>query len=303
MNLSNTLEPTTVRPTDFDQFWTKVDSELKAVPIAPEEELLPMRSTEYCTTYRVHYSGIDSYRLAGYLSVPTGVGPFPTLINISPHSSVLQVVPQGESVEKRRRYLMFSPGGRGQRNVDQPYVGEFPGLVLDGIENPRRYVLRSFVADLLRGVDYLLTRPEVDRSRIAAVSRTDRSTLVTARRPQITQLVTAPTFLYATLDRAPQTTAYPLEEINDYLRLYPDRRAQVAHTLSYFDPLCFAPGIGVPTLMWGQPESVGPLAEAMAGDVEIRALANSHYKDGLYQEQWITRQFGFIEPIVTELWR
>ncbi len=41
---------------------------------------------------------------------------------------------------------------------------------------------------------------------------------------------------------------YPVEEINDYLRTYPDRRQSVAHTLAHFDPGHHVAGITATTL-------------------------------------------------------
>ena len=78
------FQPTATRPTDFDAYWQTALSELAALPIAAEEEELPLRSTDFCTAYAVHYTGSGPYRLFGYLSIPHGEGPFPTEIGFSP---------------------------------------------------------------------------------------------------------------------------------------------------------------------------------------------------------------------------
>jgi hypothetical protein len=122
-------------------------------------------------------------------------------------------------------------------------------------------------------------------------------------RPQITHAVADPVFFYAALDRASQTEAYPLEELNDYLRLYPDRRQAIARTLAYFDPLFFAPSLNIPTLLWGAPEIFTPLAQAMKGEVEVRSPAQSSYKDGLYREEWLARRLGLEQAIVPAHWQ
>ncbi|MEM7030303.1 MAG: acetylxylan esterase [Chloroflexota bacterium] len=294
---------TTAKPTDFDSYWATVEEELATFPIAAEIEQIPLRSTDYHTTYGVRYTGIDSYRLFAYLSIPKGEGPFPTLINLPNYGSVLEVIRQGDAVEKRGRYIIFSPAGRGQRNAERPYEALFPGIFLDGIEDPERYIFRGFVADLLRGVDYLMTRPEVDRGKLLASSPSDLPLLVAALRPEITHVSADPVFFYAAMDRASQTGAYPLEEINDYLRLYPDRQAQVKQTLAYFDPLFFAPHVQATTLLWGQPDVVAPLADAISGPAEIHTSESSGYKDGVYAENWITQQFGFETAIVPNHWK
>jgi cephalosporin-C deacetylase-like acetyl esterase len=301
--MSRPFQPGAARPGDFDSYWTDILEALSQLPLATEEETLPLRSTEFCTAYTVRLTGLGPYRLFGYLSIPKGEGPFPTLIFLPRYGSVVEIIPQGDANEKRERFAIFSLAARGQRNADRPYVAAYPGLFTEGLEEPQRYIFRGIIADCCRAVDYVLTRPEVDRSRIAVVSGTDLPLLTAALRPEISHVVANPVFFYAPLARAPQTETYPLEEINDYLRLYPDRREAAARTLAYFDPLFFAPAIRCPVLLWGAPDLVTPLAEAISGPVELRESAHSSYKDGLYQEQWLARQFGFDEAIVPAHWQ
>ena len=92
-------------------------------------------------------------------------------------------------------------------------------------------------------------------------------------------------------------------EVEDYLRLYPEKEEQVKRTLSYFDPFFFAPNVRARTLLWGNPEAVSPLAEAIAGETDVQATEHSSYKDGLFQEQWISDQFGFEDAIIPAHWQ
>ena len=97
----------TSRPEDFDAYWQQVCHELEATPIAPEEEHLPIRSTEYCECYAVRFTGIGPYRLFGYLSIPHGEGPFPTLLLGPAYRSVVDPLPQGDANEKRGTFPRF----------------------------------------------------------------------------------------------------------------------------------------------------------------------------------------------------
>jgi cephalosporin-C deacetylase len=304
--------PHTSRPEDFDTYWQGVCQQLAALPIAPEEEYLPIRSTEFCTCYTVRFTSIGPYRLFGYLSIPHGDGPFPTLLLGPGYHSVVEPLPQGEANEKRGRFLIFSVAGRGQRNADKPFAAIFPGLLTEGIDAPETYIFRGIVADWLRSVDYLLTRPEVDRSRLAAVKHSDLPLLTAALRPQVTLMVAAPGHFYAARERTP-------EEISDYLRLFPEKEVQVFRTLSYFDPIFFAPAVRAKVLLWADPKAVAPLTQALepatslhsvqalneakGGESEVRESEHSSYKDGLYQERWLSQQFGFADVIVPAHWQ
>jgi len=284
------------RPPDFDAYWEGVLAELAALPVAPEEELLPIRCTELCATYGVRLTSIGPYRVFGYLSIPRGQGPFPTLLALPRYQSVVEVLAQGDSNAKRGRFLTFALAARGQRNADSPYSASFPGWLIDGIDDPSTYVFRGVVADCCRAVEYLLTRPEVDRSRLAAVVANELAILTAALRPEITHVVAQPAAFHA-----PRRNGHA-EDIADYLRLHPERAEAVERTLAYFDPLHFAPRVRARTLLWGGP-AVQPLADAFTGPVELHAAEGSRFKDGVYQEQWLAREMGIGDAILPPHWR
>ena len=116
------FHPTIARPADFDAYWERVLQELDALPIAAEEEEIPLRSTEFCTAYAVRFTGIGPYRLFGYLSVPHGEGPFPALINLARYQSVVEVLPQGQMHRRR--------GGRQGQGAREMARGRPPRRVL-----------------------------------------------------------------------------------------------------------------------------------------------------------------------------
>src|SRR3989441_10600139 len=157
------------RPGDFDPYWQQTLDALAGYPACPEIDVLPLRSTSFATLYGVRLTSLGPYRLFGYLSIPTGTGPFPAIYYIPKYQSVLEIIPQGTANLQRSRYITFSLAGRGQRNADTPYPAMFPGLLTDGIDRAASYIFRGIVADSVRGLQFLSTRRELDRSRVVVM--------------------------------------------------------------------------------------------------------------------------------------
>jgi len=299
------------KPADFDQYWQRTLDDLTGYPARPEIELLPLRTTDFATLYGVRLTSLGPYRLFGYLSVPTGKGPFPAIYYAPKYQSVLEIIPQGTANLQRSVYITFALAARGQRNSDTPYAAMFPGLLTEDIEYAESYIFRGIVADSVRGLEFLCTRPELDPSRVAAVGN-DLALITAALHSGATYVVTTPALFYRTAEFASKTQAYPLEEINDYLRTFPAKAADVHRTLAYYDLQAFAPRVKATTLLIaGAPGSLldapalAPLVTALPGTVTVHESEQSSYKDGLYAEQWMADRCGIadVQRILPEHWR
>jgi len=299
------------KPADFNAYWQQTRDDLAAYPMSPETEPLPLRSTDFATLYSVRLTSVGPYRLFGYLSLPKGEGPFPAIYYAPKYQSVLEVIPQGTANLQRSTYITFSLAARGQRNSDMPYAAMFPGLLTDGIHSAQSYVFRGIVADAMRGLEFLLTRPELDASRMVVVGN-DVALITAALGRGATHVVTTPALFYNAAELSPQTQAYPLEELNDYGRLFPHHQASIRQTLAYYDLRAFAPQVTAKALiMAGAPgslldrQALTPLVEAMAGDTTMHDSAQSSYQDGLYAETWIAEQCGIadVNRILPACWQ
>ena len=299
------------KPTDFDRYWQQTLDDLAGYPARPELELLPLRTTDFATLYGVRLTSLGPYRVFGYLSLPNGKGPFPAIYYAPKYQSVLEIIPQGTANLQRSAYITFALAGRGQRQADMPYAAMFPGLLTEGLDQAESSIFRGLAADSVRGLEFLLTRPELDPSRVVVVGN-DLALITAALHPGATQVVATPALFYHTAELAPKTQAYPLEEINDYLRTFPAKAAAVHQTLAYYDLRAFAPRVAATTLLMAGPsgslldaQSLAPLLTALPGPVTVHESEQSSYKDGLYAEQWMAEQCGIaaVQRILPEHWR
>src|SRR2546425_8802355 len=178
-------------PQDFREYWQETLASLVRYPACPELELLPLRSTTFATLFGVRLTSLGPYRLFGYLSIPIGTGPFPAIYYPPKYQSVLEIIPQGTANLQRSRYVTFALAGRGQRNADTPYAAMFPGLLTEGIDSATSYIFRGIVADGVRGLEFLLTRREVDAARVV-VAGNDLALITAALTAGATRVVTTP---------------------------------------------------------------------------------------------------------------
>jgi len=295
----------------FGEYWSETLEALARYPACPEIDPLPLRSTPFATLYGVRLTSIGPYRLFGYLSIPAGTGPFPAIYYPPRYQSVLEIIPQGTANLQRSRYVTFTLAGRGQRNSDSPFAAMFPGLLTEGIDEAASYAFRGIAADSVRGLEFLLSRREVDRARVV-VTGNDMALIAAALGEGATHVVTTPALFYRTAELAPRAQAYPLEEINDYVRMFPARAPAVHRTLALYDLCAFAPRLAATALvMAGAPGSLldgpalGALVTAVRGTVTVHESEQSSYKDGLYAERWMAAQCGIadVESILPEHWR
>lgn len=236
------------RPNDIDAFWDDVLAQTAAIPLDAAVTHDPLRSTPQVDVYQVHYTSLDHVRIAGWYARPANhSGPLPGLL-IVPGYSMEPLIPKNWAA---RGYAAFSVAPRGKLRSNGQFNPGYPGLLTHGMVDRNTYTYRGFYMDACRGVDFLLSRDEVDANRLGVTGHSQGgglSVVVAALRPEIKAATSGAPFLCGFMDALELTDAYPYQEIADYLRLHPESRQQVTDTLAYFDGINLAPRINCPII-------------------------------------------------------
>ena len=289
------------KPEDLDEFWQDIQDQLTRIPLDPEIEPLPMRSTPEVEAFEIHYSSLDNVRIAGWYCRPregTIDGPFPGLSLVPGYVSE----PTFPKSWAKLGYAALGVAPRGKLRSNGQFNPGYPGLLTQNITDKNTYSYRGFYADALRAIDFMLTLPEVDPSRIGVhgSSQGGALSLVTSalRSECIAASALGAPYLVGYMDSARLTHSYPYEEMNEYLRLYPEREPQVRETLNYFDCLNLAPQITCPTLIYAglnddvcPPETAYDLVKVMHDEVIFHTYDRCGHDAGNYWEMPTVESF------------
>jgi len=242
-------QPKVEKPTDFDAFWNDVLREASAVPLEPELVPDPLRTSEDIEVFHVFYTSIDRVRVAAWYARPVRRAPRAPAIVFLPGYQMDPPIPKEWA---RKGYAALSVAPRGKLRSNRQFNPGYPNLLTHNMVDRHTYAYRGFYVDTWRSVDFLLSRPEVDPARIGVTGSSQGGGLTittAAMRPEVRAASAGAPYLCGFTDAAELTHTYPYEEINDYLRLHPERRAQVEETLAYFDGISFADRISCPIIV------------------------------------------------------
>jgi cephalosporin-C deacetylase len=279
-----------VRPPDFDEFWAAIMAEANAIPLNPTMEHIPMRSTNEVDVYDIGYDSLDGLRIAGWYCRPKDSylpPPYPALLIVPGYISE-PTLPKSWA---KMGYAAIGVAPRGKLRSNRHFNPGYPGLLVNNIVDRHTYSYRGFYVDACRAVDFALSRPEVDRARVGVhgSSQGGALTITTAalRRDVITCGAAGAPYLCGFMDAASLTHSWPYQEINDYLRLYPERESQVRATLNYFDGINFAPLITAPMMVYiglnddvCPPETGYAVYNAIGGPKELHTQPRSAHDAG-----------------------
>lgn len=238
-----------VKPADFDAFWEETMARAAAIPLNATVTPVPLRSTPAVEVFEVHYDSWDGVRVAGWYCLPRQRRePLPAMVFYPGYISE-PTLPKGYAA---KGYATFGAAPRGKLRSNAQFNPGYPGLLTYNIVDRHTYGYRGFYVDAFRVIDFLLTRPEVDGTRIGVQggSQGGALTLLAASMcPAIAAASAQAPYLAGMIDAIALTHSYPYEEINEYLRLHPHAREAVTETLAYYDCHNFVERIRCPIIV------------------------------------------------------
>ena len=295
------------KPDDFDAFWDGVLQQVAAIPLEPEMLPDPLRTSAEVEVFQVFYSSLEHVRIAAWYCRPTRRAARIPAVLVLPGYQADPPIPKEWAL---KGYGALSVAPRGKLRSHRQFNPGYPNLLTYNIVDRHTYAYRGFYVDAWRGIDFLLSRPEIDPTRLGVTGSSQGGGLTittAAMRPEIRAAAAGAPYLCGFMDAIALTHTYPYEEINDFLRAHPDSRCAVEETVAYFDGINFADKITCPIIVnIGLQDNVCPPETGYALFNQIRATDKQLYTydghghdAGRYKHNAIVDRF-FAQHLLSE---
>ena len=242
---------------DFDLFWKNSLRQLRQVRPQFKMYKRPQLCTRDYNVYLVEMRSLDNMKIKGWYRVPKRSGKHPVIVQFpSLGGSFFNV----QSLKKRPRYgvptdfavLSLNIRGHGNsKSVIKPKE-DYMDFLTYNLKNHQKYIYKGAVMDCIRALDFLQTRPEIDRNRIAVEGASQGgglSLITTALDSRVAVCAPDVPFL-CDMTRLLKIVSNMKKAIDKYIKRNRGLSWwKVRQNLSYFDTKNFADYIKVPILM------------------------------------------------------
>jgi cephalosporin-C deacetylase len=254
--------------------------------------------------FRVTLRGLDGVRFRAYLAIPvrgeSPPPPLPAIITAPGYGGTQQGIMLDEC---QRGFVVLQVYPRSQGESEELWKITGREKLTFGIAHPDGYYYQGAYADLLRGVDFLASRPEVDPKRIGIMGTSQGGGIALAV-ASLDPRIRAVTAHVPCLCEMRQAAGRPGSLVNTLLNKANINGPDAWNTLDYFDAARLAPDLHAPALISAggkdktcPTESIRATFDRVAG---IKSL--TWYPDlphttsqGFYQLSWFWMEM-YLKP-------
>jgi cephalosporin-C deacetylase len=232
---------------DAAAFWKATLARLAREPleatIEDTREPLPYKK------FRVEYRSLDGIRVRAFLALPVRGGdaphPLRAIVTVPGYGGLQQGVMLDEC---QRGYAILQVYPRSQGPSADLWKIDGPDKLTWHLSRPEGAYYQGAYADVIRGVDYLASRSDIDRERIAigGTSQGGGIALAVASLDMRLKAVVAHLPFLCDMHRAASTDGALVKKLLDDAGLNDEAHLR---TLDYFDPLQLVPALRAPALV------------------------------------------------------
>jgi cephalosporin-C deacetylase-like acetyl esterase len=240
--------PADTRPADFKEFWAKAIADVRAIPMDAQMTLHPENGNDKAECYAVSIATLEGRRCWFWYFKPKAEGKYPVTFQCPPTG--VRIGTEGGAGDGTSCRLMFTVHTLGltQEEVDkgpQRWKAYHPA----GIESPQTSTWRTIYASMVRCMDFLESRPEVDIKRVCVNGSSQGGGLAIVL-AGLDERVAGCMPAFPGLSRLDWTMKYKTGYWPFTMETKPKEQTeeQFLKTLSYFDASNFAPDIKCPTV-------------------------------------------------------
>ena len=238
----------TPKPPDFEQFWDNAKSDLARVEPKFKMEERPELEHDGTDVYLVEMQSLDNLTIRGYLTIRHDRRPnekFPVWILV-PGYGLTGVKPIYGSSE----VAVLSLNVRGEGNSRDKLAPTRIGYLTTNIENRMKYIYRGCIMDVIRGIDFVASRPELDSKSIivAGGSMGAYLSLIAASLDKRVKLCSANNPVFSDY-RSLGYDVWPMRDIKQYAEDNSLDLNGILKNLDYFDLKNFTPKLKAKTLL------------------------------------------------------
>ena len=233
-------------PADFETFWQKTKEELGRVIPRYKMTLMEDKSSDKKNMYHVEMYSWGNVKIEGYYCVPKKSGKYPVIVAYMGYGAS-PYFPDATAMTDFCEFVL-SVRGQGIQKTKNIY-GDW---ITYGLKDKYDYYYRGAYMDLVRAIDFVCSRPEVNNQKIAVEggSQGGAFSLVACALDKRIK-VAAPHIPFLTDFRDYfKICPWPKSSFEHYLKKNPDKTwDDIYGLLAYFDVKNFAPRIQCPIVM------------------------------------------------------